>query len=120
MSDESEADARMRAWGGQTGSTSVTFEFRNVPSEVLKIVYGMQERNRGYADPECQERLDRILGADLEAACIVLHDAYEAAAQRNGWDTQARSRKPWEVVPEENKQTMRDAVRALIEWMGNR
>lgn len=46
----------------------------------------------------------------LECVVKKLHDCYEAAAVKNGWETQARSRKPWDEVPEENKQTMRDAV----------
>lgn len=48
----------------------------------------------------------------VEAACEAMHDAYEDAAVRHGWATQERSRKPWSEVPEANKATMRDAVRA--------
>jgi len=43
-----------------------------------------------------------------------MHDAYEAAAERHGWSTQARSRKPWADVPEANKATMREAVAAVL------
>lgn len=50
---------------------------------------------------------------DTEALCIALHDAYEAAALRAGWETQAASRRPWVDVPEANKATMRLAVAAL-------
>ena len=46
----------------------------------------------------------------VDEACQVLHAAYEDAAVIHGWDTQARSRKPWAEVPEENKATMRAAV----------
>lgn len=53
----------------------------------------------------------------LEAACEVMHDAYEAAATEAGWETQERSRKPWADVPEANKATMRVAVRALIDHL---
>lgn len=53
----------------------------------------------------------------LEQACIVLHDAYEEAAPRNGWETQSQSRTPWADVPEENKATMREAVSALLAWL---
>lgn len=51
----------------------------------------------------------------VEAACEVMHDAYEAAATREGWETQERSRKPWGDVPEANKATMRAAVAALLD-----
>ena len=51
--------------------------------------------------------------AEIERLCEVMHDAYEAAAAGNGWETQAASRKPWRDVPEANKATMRVAVRAL-------
>jgi hypothetical protein len=43
-----------------------------------------------------------------------MHDAYEEAAQVTGWETQERSRVPWSDVPEANKATMREAVRALL------
>ena len=52
--------------------------------------------------------------ARVEHLCEVMHDAYEAAAAQTGWETQARSRKPWACVPEANKATMRAAVRALL------
>jgi hypothetical protein len=58
--------------------------------------------------------VDRHL--DVEAACEVMHDAYERAAVGAGWETQQASRKPWADVPEANKATMRAAVAALIEW----
>ena len=50
----------------------------------------------------------------IEHLCEVMHDAYEAAAARNGWATQAASRKPWAEVPETNKATMRAAVVAVL------
>ena len=49
----------------------------------------------------------------IEHLCEVMHDAYEAAAVQEGWETQERSRKPWSEVPEANKATMRVAVLAL-------
>jgi hypothetical protein len=52
----------------------------------------------------------------VEAACVVMHDAYEEAAAGAGWVTNPASRKPWAEVPEANKVTMRAAVRALLEW----
>jgi len=51
---------------------------------------------------------------DIDHLCAVMHDAYEAAAPDAGWETQARSRKPWADVPEPNKRTMRASVRALL------
>lgn len=51
----------------------------------------------------------------IEQACIVMHDAYEAAAVREGWETRHASRKPWADVPGANKATMRAAVRALAD-----
>ncbi len=61
---------------------------------------------------------DRSAQSDeIEAACMVMHDAYEAAAVSAGWQTQARSRAPWADVPEANKVTMRAAVRALLDHL---
>lgn len=51
----------------------------------------------------------------VEGLCGVMHDAYEAAAAQAGWETQERSRKPWEDVPEANKVTMRAAVSAALD-----
>ena len=51
----------------------------------------------------------------IERYCEIMHDAYEKAAVKEGWKTQSHSRKPWAEVPEENKQTMRAAVRALVD-----
>lgn len=50
----------------------------------------------------------------IEEACEAMHDAYEAAAVREGWETQERSRKPWAEVPDANKRTMRAAVAAAL------
>jgi hypothetical protein len=51
----------------------------------------------------------------VEGLCGVMHDAYEAAAVKAGWETQERSRKPWADVPEANKVTMRAAVAAAVD-----
>jgi hypothetical protein len=48
----------------------------------------------------------------IEELCVRMHDAYEDAAKKEGWETQERSRKPWADVPEANKRTMRAAVSA--------
>lgn len=50
----------------------------------------------------------------VEAACEIMHDAYEKAALGAGWETNPASRKPWTGVPEANKVTMRAAVTALL------
>ena len=57
------------------------------------------------------------MNVDIEKACEVMHDAYEEAASEAGWETQKASRKPWSDVPEANKQTMRAAVGALLNWI---
>lgn len=54
----------------------------------------------------------------VEAACEVMHDAYEHAAKDAGWETQQASRKPWADVPEANKAAMRAAVTALLGSLG--
>jgi hypothetical protein len=51
----------------------------------------------------------------IERLCEIMHDAYEEAAVSTGWETQARSRKPWTLVPEANKATMRIAVKAILD-----
>ena len=58
------------------------------------------------------------IAISLDSACEFLHEQYEAAAARTRWDTQERSQKPWRDVPEENKETMRQAVRALLNELG--
>lgn len=50
----------------------------------------------------------------IEHLCALQHDAYEAAAVSAGWSTQQASRKPWEDVPEANKETMRASMRAVL------
>jgi len=47
-----------------------------------------------------------------ELVAELMHDAYELAAVRHGWATQERSRVAWADLPEPNKMTMLDAVRA--------
>lgn len=54
----------------------------------------------------------------VERLCLVMHNAYEAAAEREGWQTQERSRKPWAEVPDANKATMRIAVAAMLHELG--
>lgn len=51
----------------------------------------------------------------LEDLCQLMHDTYEAAAVKNGWYTNERSRQSWAFVPEENKATMREAVAVVAE-----
>jgi hypothetical protein len=104
-------------------------------------IEGWTERLGDWSDPEDYEWLDKVVSSaharhvadaldaagvlapevaqvdrhDVERACEVMHDAYEAAASREGWETQEASRKPWSDVPEANKATMRAAVRALLD-----
>lgn len=61
--------------------------------------------------------LPEVTDALVEESCEILHDAYERAAVVHGWETNPAARhKPWADVPESNKATMRDAVRALLKW----
>lgn len=53
----------------------------------------------------------------IEAACVIMHDAYEAAAVGAGWETNIKSRVLWPDVPFANQQTMRAAVGALVDWI---
>lgn len=69
----------------------------------------MSPQSSPYLPPEANGAV-----AELERLCEVMHDAYEDAAHRFGWETQERSRKPWSEVPEANKRTMRHAVLALL------
>lgn len=54
----------------------------------------------------------------LDSACAFLHDAYEKAAEKHGWETNHRSRVPWSDVPSENKATMREAVAEFLDELG--
>lgn len=51
---------------------------------------------------------------EIERFIEAFHDAYERAAVDAGWQTQPRSRVPWEFVPAENKATMRAAAREVL------
>jgi hypothetical protein len=55
----------------------------------------------------------------IEAACEVMHAAYETAARSTGWETQEKSRKPWSEVPATNKATMRIAVSELLKFINS-
>jgi hypothetical protein len=50
---------------------------------------------------------------DVDRWCRILHDAYEEAAYVAGWETNPRSRVPWDETPDANKAAMRAAVRAV-------
>lgn len=45
----------------------------------------------------------------VERFAFALHNAYEAAAPKHGWETQAKSRTAWENLPYANKATMLEA-----------
>lgn len=49
-----------------------------------------------------------------EEICAELHDAYERAAEKTGWQTQNISRKPWDELPEANANAMRDAIDEVV------
>jgi hypothetical protein len=51
----------------------------------------------------------------IEMMARTMHDAYERAALRNGWETQERSRVPWEDLPAVNRQTMLDALSEAVD-----
>jgi hypothetical protein len=49
-----------------------------------------------------------------------MHNAYETAAKKIGWETQEKSRVKWEELPVENQETMRVSVGALIDFLSER
>lgn len=51
-----------------------------------------------------------ITPAYVEAACEILHDAYDHGA----------ARQPWPAVPEQQKAALRTAVTALLIWQEGR
>lgn len=55
-------------------------------------------------DPELIEELARVS-----------HDAYECAATRHGWVTQAESRTTWDAVPERNQLTVLASIAAVLD-----
>lgn len=112
------------AWdqGYETGMDDELFHQRGSSSDSDAHEYPHTNPYRA-AGPSAGERMaakmqehKRLVdhAATVEAACEVMHDAYEAAAVEAGWKTQARSRKTWADVPEPNKVTMRRAVSALL------
>lgn len=64
--------------------------------------------------------MDKFTSIDIDAACAVMHDAYEKAALGAGWETNPASRKEWKDVPPANQATMRAAVAALLHWLPGR
>jgi len=77
-----------------------------------------RQRARAFAKRRAESEPVRSQDTELvERACEVMHDAYEKAALGAGWATNPASRKPWADVPEANKQTMRAAVGALLDWL---
>ena len=49
-----------------------------------------------------------------ERIARAFHDAYEELAPGEGWETQERSRKPWDEVPEANRRVMIATVKRLL------
>lgn len=50
----------------------------------------------------------------VERYCEIMHDAYEAAAEREGWQTELVSGVSWVVLDDVNKTVWRGAVRAVL------
>ena len=61
---------------------------------------------------------DQITASALDFLAETLHNAYEQAAQQNGWPTNPDSRHPWNQVPTANQNTTRAAVTALLNQLG--
>lgn len=55
-----------------------------------------------------------------DVLCQKLHDAYEQEALNHGWKTQEKSRVSWFDLPEANKNTMRGAMRVVLDEIGVR
>jgi len=53
----------------------------------------------------------------LDTLASVVHDTYEAAAARTGWQTNPASRRPWADVPEANRTATRAAIRAALDHL---
>lgn len=69
-------------------------------------------------DTQQQEIEDRHAQGMVEKYSKIAHEAYEKAAVGAGWETNEKSRKRWEEVPEANRACTRAAVRAVLEGMG--
>ena len=52
--------------------------------------------------------------SEIENICRSLHETYEAEAPKHGWKTQEASAVPWEKVPENQKELMREVVRIVF------
>jgi len=94
------------AWDGPAGFSAIGMSARRQAAK------DVAERLAALRPPT-----PSVSAAEVERLCEVMHDAYEAAAVEQGWQTQERSRKPWSEVPEANKATMRAAVTALIDYL---
>ena len=51
---------------------------------------------------------------DAERIARAMHDTYERLAPGFQWETQERSRKPWDQVPENNRQLMIATAQDLL------
>jgi hypothetical protein len=50
-----------------------------------------------------------------EATARAFHECYERRAPVHGWETQERSRKAWDDVPEENRSLMIAVAQELLD-----
>lgn len=104
---------------GGPGTLSCWVRTGDVPGRIAERVlrYGpvtVLYRPDAVADTSPHAEPTPVGDALIERLCEVQHDAYEVAAVREGWQTQAASRRPWSEVPEANKATMRASMRAVL------
>lgn len=52
--------------------------------------------------------------AEAERVAQAFHETYERLAPEHGWETQKRSRVPWERVPDENRELMVATAEELL------
>lgn len=58
---------------------------------------------------------DGRVDPQAERIARAFHETYERLAPTHGWQTQERSRRAWDDVPDENKSLMIAVARALID-----
>jgi hypothetical protein len=51
---------------------------------------------------------------DIDELAREFHDTYERLAPGVGWKTQERSARPWNEVPEENRELMRQTIASVL------
>lgn len=61
--------------------------------------------------------LARLRGADPVAVAEMFHDAYERLAPDFGYETREASAKPWNEVPEQNRELMVATVKSVLDGL---